>query len=105
MPQTYRLTRRPRVSGTPPSGGPSSTSGWAACAPVMVAMVPAGPAPRLGVASSAMAGPEPFAIVAAAVLDGAGGAPVRDQTVVVAGGRVERVGPAAPGVPPEGAPG
>ena len=40
------------------------------------------------------ADPPPIAIVGVAVLDGGDGPPVRDQTVVAAGGVIERVGPA-----------
>ena len=46
------------------------------------------------------AGPEPLAIVGAAVFDGAGGPPVPDRTVLVRGGRIERVGPRAAVRPP-----
>jgi imidazolonepropionase-like amidohydrolase len=40
------------------------------------------------------ADPPPIAIVGVAVLDGGDGPPVQDQTVVAAGGVIERVGPA-----------
>jgi imidazolonepropionase-like amidohydrolase len=47
--------------------------------------------------------PPTLAIVGAAVFDGSGAAPVPGQTLVAAGGRIERVGPAAEVVPPAGA--
>ena len=47
--------------------------------------------------------PPPLAVVGVAVLDGDGGPAVPGQTVVVAGGLIERVGPAATVVPPAGA--
>jgi imidazolonepropionase-like amidohydrolase len=47
--------------------------------------------------------PPTLAIVGAAVFDGSGAAPVPGRTVVAAGGRIERVGPAAEVVPPTGA--
>jgi imidazolonepropionase-like amidohydrolase len=47
--------------------------------------------------------PPVLAIVGVAVFDGSGGPPVPDQTVVAAGGLVERVGPAAATDPPAGA--
>jgi imidazolonepropionase-like amidohydrolase len=45
----------------------------------------------------------PLAVVGVAVLDGDGGPAVPGQTVVTAGGLIERVGPAATVVPPPGA--
>jgi imidazolonepropionase-like amidohydrolase len=47
--------------------------------------------------------PPTLAIVGAAVFDGSGAAPVPGRTVVAAGGRIERVGPAAELVLPAGA--
>jgi imidazolonepropionase-like amidohydrolase len=47
--------------------------------------------------------PPAIAIVGVAVLDGDGGPAVPGQTVVAAGGLIERVGPAAAVVPPPGA--
>jgi imidazolonepropionase-like amidohydrolase len=47
--------------------------------------------------------PPVLAVVGVAVLDGDGGPAVAGQTVVAAGGRIERVGPAATVVPPAGA--
>ena len=47
--------------------------------------------------------PPPLAVVGVAVLDGDGGPAVPGQTVIVAGGLIERVGPAATVVPPAGA--
>jgi imidazolonepropionase-like amidohydrolase len=47
--------------------------------------------------------PPTLAVVGAAVFDGSGRAPVAGRTVVVAGGRIERVGAAAEVVPPAGA--
>jgi imidazolonepropionase-like amidohydrolase len=47
--------------------------------------------------------PPPLAVVGVAVFDGGGGPPRPGQTVVAAGGRVERVGPAAEVEPPPGA--
>ena len=47
--------------------------------------------------------PPTLAIVGAAVFDGSGAAPVPGLTVVAAGGRIERVGPAAEVLPPPGA--
>jgi imidazolonepropionase-like amidohydrolase len=45
----------------------------------------------------------PLAVVGVAVLDGGGGPPVPGQTVVAAGGLIERVGPADEVTPPAGA--
>jgi imidazolonepropionase-like amidohydrolase len=47
--------------------------------------------------------PRPLAVVGAAVFDGGGDAPVAGRTVVAAGGRIQRVGPAGEVVPPPGA--
>ena len=47
--------------------------------------------------------PPVLAVVGVAVLDGDGGPAVAGQTVVAAGGLIERVGPAAAVVPPDGA--
>jgi imidazolonepropionase-like amidohydrolase len=47
--------------------------------------------------------PAPLAIVGAAVFDGGRGRTAPDRTVVVRGGRIERVGPAAAVRPPTGA--
>jgi len=47
--------------------------------------------------------PAPLAIVGAAVFDGGGGPPSPDRTVVVRGGRIERVGPPGAVRPPPGA--
>src|SRR6266545_4774859 len=47
--------------------------------------------------------PAPLAIVGAAVFDGGGGPPAPDRTVVVRGGRIERVGPPGAVRPPPGA--
>ena len=47
--------------------------------------------------------PPVLAVVGVAVLDGDGGPAVADQTVVAAGGLIERVGPAAAVDPPDGA--
>jgi imidazolonepropionase-like amidohydrolase len=47
--------------------------------------------------------PDPLAVVGVAVFDGGGGPLVPGQIVVVAGGRVERVGPAGQVEPPAGA--
>ena len=47
--------------------------------------------------------PPALAVAGVAVLDGDGGPAVPGQTVVAAGGRIERVGPAATIVPPAGA--
>ena len=50
-----------------------------------------------------MRSPDPLAIVGAAVFDGSGASPAAARTVVVRGGRVERVGPAGEVGPPAGA--
>jgi len=46
--------------------------------------------------------PPPVALVGATLYDGAGGAPVRDAAILVAGGRIERVGPRAEVELPDG---
>jgi imidazolonepropionase-like amidohydrolase len=48
-------------------------------------------------------GPAPLAIAGVAVVDGGGGPPAPDRTVVTAGGMIERVGPAGEVAPPPGA--
>ena len=50
-----------------------------------------------------MRSPDSLAIVGAAVFDGSGSSPAPAQTVVVRGGRVERLGPAGEVGPPPGA--
>jgi len=65
------------------------------CAP----SAPAGPraagAARPGPPESSAAGPPPLAIVHGTIIDGRGGPPIVDGTVVVRGGRIESVGPSA----------
>jgi imidazolonepropionase-like amidohydrolase len=56
-----------------------------------------------GVPGPEAASPPVLAIVGVAVFDGGGAPPVPDQTVIAAGGRIERVGLAAATGPPAGA--
>jgi imidazolonepropionase-like amidohydrolase len=56
-----------------------------------------------GFPAAEAASPPVLAIVGVAVFDGGGGPPVPDQTVVAAGGLIERVGPAGVTDPPAGA--
>ncbi|HKN47210.1 MAG TPA: hypothetical protein VJ144_04480, partial [Candidatus Polarisedimenticolia bacterium] len=51
----------------------------------------AGPRPP----ESSAAGPRPLAIVHGTIIDGRGGPPIADGTVIVRGGRIESVGPSA----------
>lgn len=46
--------------------------------------------------------PEPFAVIGATVIDGTGGPALPDRTVLVRGGRIERVDPAGAADPPPG---
>jgi imidazolonepropionase-like amidohydrolase len=46
--------------------------------------------------------PEPFAVIGASVIDGTGGPALPDRTVLVRGGRIERVDPAGAVDPPSG---
>ena len=70
----------------------SRTAGWIVCGLAGLALLGAGPAPE-----------RPVALVGATLIDGNGGAPLRDSVVVVTGRRITKIGPRASVPLPSGA--
>src|SRR5258708_31952890 len=87
------------ASGTVSGTGAGTAASVAACLLALAALPPAAPLgaqPAATAATALAAAPRLIAVRAGRLIDGLGGAPVRNAVILIAGDRISAVGPGLP---------